>query len=140
MEADRLHLTPTCSQWGYVQVRDGKSRNGRRAVPLTRHAHDMLEKRQAASEMRFVFADEHSNVPGVSSLDHLHAKTRQTLMLSPECVRHSLRHTYLPRLGLAGVKAFTIMKLAGHSSVTVASATFTRRRRRWKMQLQGWTT
>ena len=100
MEADGLHLTPTCSQWGYVQVRDGKSRNGRRAVPLTRRAHDMLEKRQAASEMRFVFADEHSNVPGVSSLDHLHAKTRQTLMLSPECVLHSLRHTYLPRLRL----------------------------------------
>ena len=33
---------------------------------------------------------------------------------------HSLRHTFLTHLGLAGVEAFTIMKLAGHSSVTVS--------------------
>jgi integrase len=73
----------------------------------------------AASETPFVFADEDCNVPRVSSLDHLHAKTRKALKLPPEFVLHSLRHTYLTRLGLAGVEAFTIMRLAGHSSVTV---------------------
>lgn len=31
-----------------------------------------------------------------------------------------MRHTYLTRLGLAGVEAFTIMRLAGHSSVTIS--------------------
>ena len=35
-------------------------------------------------------------------------------------VLHSLRHTCLTRLGEAGADAFTIMKLAGHSSVTVS--------------------
>ena len=35
-------------------------------------------------------------------------------------VLHSLRHTYLTRLGLAGVDAFTIMKLAGHGSLRVS--------------------
>jgi hypothetical protein len=35
-------------------------------------------------------------------------------------VLHSLRHTFLTRLGLAGVEAFTIMKLAGHGSVVVS--------------------
>jgi integrase len=31
-----------------------------------------------------------------------------------------MRHTCLTRLGEAGTDAFTIMKLAGHSSVTVS--------------------
>jgi len=35
-------------------------------------------------------------------------------------VLHSLRHTFLTRLGEAGVDAFTIMRIAGHSSVTVS--------------------
>ncbi|WP_089406480.1 tyrosine-type recombinase/integrase [Granulicella rosea] len=37
-----------------------------------------------------------------------------------EFVLHLLRHTCLTRLGEAGADAFTIMKLAGHSSVTVS--------------------
>ena len=37
-----------------------------------------------------------------------------------EFVLHSLRHTYGTRLGEAGADAFTIMRLMGHSSVTVS--------------------
>ena len=33
---------------------------------------------------------------------------------------HSLRHTMLSRLGESGVDAFTIMRIAGHSSITVS--------------------
>ena len=35
-------------------------------------------------------------------------------------VIHSLRHTMLTRLGEGGADAFTIMRIAGHSSVTVS--------------------
>lgn len=34
---------------------------------------------------------------------------------------HSLRHTFLTRLGEAGADAFTIMRIAGHSSITVSA-------------------
>jgi integrase len=34
-------------------------------------------------------------------------------------VVHSPRHTMLTRLGIQGVDAFTIMKIAGHSSITI---------------------
>jgi len=34
-------------------------------------------------------------------------------------VIHSLRHTFLTRFGEAGADAFTIKKVAGHSSVTI---------------------
>ena len=33
---------------------------------------------------------------------------------------HSLRHTMLTRLGESGVDAFTIMRIAGHSSIVVS--------------------
>jgi hypothetical protein len=35
-------------------------------------------------------------------------------------VIHSLRHTMLTRLGESGVDVFTLMKIAGHSSVKVS--------------------
>jgi len=37
-----------------------------------------------------------------------------------EFVIHSLRHTMLTRLGRSRADAFTIMRIAGHSSVTVS--------------------
>jgi integrase len=54
------------------------------------------------------------------SLDHLHKELRETLKMSGEFVLHSLRHSYGTRLGEAGADAFTIMRLMGHSSVTVS--------------------
>ena len=46
-------------------------------------------------------------------------KARRYVFPAP-FVLHSMRHTCLTRLGEAGADAFTIMKLAGHSSVTVS--------------------
>jgi site-specific recombinase XerD len=55
-----------------------------------------------------------------TSLNHQHSKVRDLLGLSKDFVIHSLRHTMLRRLGEAGVDAFTIMRIAGHSSITVS--------------------
>jgi len=56
------------------------------------------------------------------SLAHQHFKLRAklALALSKDFVIHSLRHTMLTRLGEAGVEAFTIMRIAGHSSVIIS--------------------
>jgi site-specific recombinase XerD len=45
---------------------------------------------------------------------------RTALKLPEDFVIHSLRHTMLTRLGEAGADAFTIMRIAGHSSMTVS--------------------
>ena len=42
------------------------------------------------------------------------------LELPADFVIHSLRHTFGTRLGESGADAFTIMRLMGHSSVTVS--------------------
>jgi integrase len=56
----------------------------------------------------------------VGSLDRLHAIARESLNLSKEFVIHSLRRTFLTRLGETGAEAFAIMKLAGHSSIAMS--------------------
>jgi site-specific recombinase XerD len=45
---------------------------------------------------------------------------RDALNLGPDYVLHSTRHTFCTRLGKAGADAFTIQKLAGHSSITIS--------------------
>jgi len=50
----------------------------------------------------------------------MHGSVRKALNLSKEFVLHSLRHSMLTRLGESGADAFTIMRVAGHSTVVVS--------------------
>ena len=56
----------------------------------------------------------------LESPNHQHQKIRKLLKLPQEFVLHSLRHTMLTRLGESGADAFTIMRIARHSSITVS--------------------
>ena len=105
---------------GYLFVREGKSKNARRHVSLTRRAQEMLVNRSLESKSEYVFANQWGEPYLVTSLDHLHKKLREDLQLPKDCVIHSLRHTFLTRFGEAGADAFTIKKVAGHSSVTIS--------------------
>ena len=112
--------------FGYLQVREGKTKNAKRAVSLTGRVTAMLRARyRAASGTAFVFPGDNPDKPFVySSIDHIHRKVRDNLGLSKgeskDFVIHSLRHTALTRLGDAGVNPFVIMKIAGHSSIAVS--------------------
>jgi integrase len=109
------------ARYGFLRVRDGKSGNARRNVPLSDRVREMLVARATARCSAFVFPGEFPNKPIlVTSLDHQHSKLRKLLKLPTEFVLHGLRHTMLTRLGESGVDAFTIMRIAGHSSVTVS--------------------
>lgn len=108
-------------KFGYVQIRQGKTKNARRAVSLTPRAAALLSQRKADAVNHLVFPGESLEKPFLaSSLAHQHRKVRDKLKLSAEFVVHSLRHTALTRLGEAGADAFTIMRIAGHSSIAVS--------------------
>jgi len=74
----------------------------------------------ASNDSLWVFPGDGENAFLATSLNHQHQKIRETLGLPSEFVLHSLRHTFLTRLGEAGVDAFTIMRIAGHSTITVS--------------------
>lgn len=59
-------------------------------------------------------------MPFVTSINRLHPKMRKFLKLPNNFAIHSMRHTMLTRMGESGVDAFTMMRIAGHSSITVS--------------------
>jgi integrase len=106
---------------GYIRLRKGKSKNAKRTLSLTPRAAEMLKARKTASKSERVFPGDSPGTPIlVTSLDHQHDDVRAILNLSDGFVIHSLRHTMLTGLGEAGADAFTIMRIAGHSIVTVS--------------------
>lgn len=107
------------ARFGYLRVRDGKSKNARRNIPLTDKASSMLRSRWTGTAA-LVFANRDGRRYLVTSINHLHQKARAALKIPKDFVIHSLRHTMLTRLGKSGVDAFTIMRIAGHSSITVS--------------------
>jgi integrase len=121
LEWTDVYLEPVGgAKYGYLCVRKGKSKNAKRNVSLTARVLEMLIARHSASNSKWVFPGETEGPFLATSLNHQHIKIRRLLGLSEDFVIHSLRHTMLTRLGEAGVDAFTIMKIAGHSSITVS--------------------
>ena len=127
---DDIQLEPVGSaRFGYVRVKKGKSKNAKRTVSLTPRVKRMLEdrdKREDAST--WVFPNNENDGPrSVNSLDHQHEKLarpkfkgERVYRFPAEFVLHSLRHTFLTRLGESGAGAFEIMKIAGHANVTIS--------------------
>lgn len=107
-------------RFGWLHVRSGKSRHAKRSLRLTARAVEMLRARKAAGSVGYVFSTEAGGPYLVTYIDRLHARAREAAKFSPEFVIHSLRHTMLTRMGNAGVDAFTIKNIAGHSSVTIS--------------------
>jgi integrase len=99
---------------GSVFIERGKSKNARRTVPLTPRARKIVETLHEKRSEERVFP--------VSSfyVSHQFRGLRDDMELPDDCVLHSCRHTFCTRLGTAGVSAFQIMRLAGHSSVAIS--------------------
>jgi integrase len=125
LQREDVHLDPmNGSRFGYIHIKRGKSKNSKRNVSLTPRVREMLADRLAGHNSSWVFpGDSEGDQPFLStSLDHQHRRIRDRddLGLSKDFVLHSLRHTMLTRLGEAGVDAFSIMRIAGHSSITIS--------------------
>ncbi len=113
--------TAVHAKHGYIVIRGGKSRNAKRNLRLTARAAEMLKARKAGVNSAWTFPSESDAAAFlVSSLDHQHDDVRTGLKMPADFVIHSWRHTMLTWLGEAGADAFSIMKIAGHSSVTVS--------------------
>jgi integrase/recombinase XerC len=68
----------------------------------------------------FVRDNDHSRAASISAINHAHEQVRDLLEMLTDFVPHSFRHSFGTRLGEAGADAFTIMRIMGHSSITVS--------------------
>ena len=114
---------PECPH-GVVHVRQGKTDNAQRSLPITPRAADVLARRKRAEEAKqnpsaFVF-------PGagkrghIVSMQHPHEKAVEDAgLMSFEF--YCWRHTFGTRAAQSGMDRFTLARLMGHSSPSVAA-------------------
>ena len=109
---------------GVLRVTHGKTAAARRLLPMTPRVRSILETRwEAASrpEEGWVWpAPTRSGHVESSSLRKQHAKALKDGEVRP-FVLYSLRHTFLTRLGESGCDAWTLARIAGHSSITMSA-------------------
>jgi integrase len=128
MEWGDITLIPVNgARFGFLKVREGKSKNARRIIPLTDRAAAMLRERLANQASDYVFGNRDGKPYLGTSMNHLHRNAvapkvdgKRNELFPADFVLHTLRHTMLTRLGESGVDAFTIMRIAGHSSIVVS--------------------
>jgi len=99
-------------------AKNSKARN----VPLVPRAVEVLRGRNRRNPVAIglVFHRADGQPLYQTWLNQQHSALRTLLKMPADGVPHSFRHTYGTRLGETGADAFTIMKLMGHSSVTVS--------------------
>ena len=118
---------------GTLLVRYGKTEAARRVLPMTPRVRVVLEARWTAAgkppEGWLWPAPTASGHVDHSSLKKQHAKAFRTLNLEANknnfapvtpFVLYSFRHTFLTRLGQSGCDAWTLARIAGHSSIAIS--------------------
>jgi integrase len=108
------------AKFGYLTVLSGKAKSKKsRNVPLSERVVEMLKQHEPATSGHVFYRADGAPWPN-SHLGQQHSRMRTALKLPSDFVLHSLRHSFGSRLGESGADAFTIMRLMGHSTVTVS--------------------
>ena len=117
-------VTWTNGRNGTILVTQGKTAAARRVLPLTVRARNILQARWEAGEMPaegWVWsAPTRSGQFEKSTLKKQHRKALKLSRVRP-FVLYSLRHIFLTRLGESGCDAWTLARIAGHSSVAMSA-------------------
>jgi integrase len=109
---------------GVVHVRQGKTANAQRSLPLTPRASEVLQRRKKAAEAKaeqsvFVFSG--AGISGyITSVQHPHKAAIEAAGLE-SFEFYCWRHTFGTRAAQSGMDRFTLARLMGHSSPSVAA-------------------
>ena len=130
MRPDELHRMqwqeitwPNAGKRGTILVIKGKSSAARRFIPMTPRVLAVLQSRwedQGRPAQGWVW-------PAPTKTGHMshdttkkqHLQALKDAEIAP-FVLYSLRHTFLTRLGASGCDAWTLMRIAGHSSISMS--------------------
>ena len=114
----------TESPHGVIHVRQGKTANAQRSLPLTPRAAEVLQRRKREAEVKpkksaFVFPGV-GNSGHILSLQHPHEQAVKDAKLQP-FEFYCWRHTFGTRAAQSGMDRFSLARLMGHSSPAVAA-------------------
>jgi len=111
-------------RYGTLLVTHGKTATARRVLPMTQRVRGILEgrwERAAKPAEGWVWpAPTRTGHVESSSLKKQHRKALKLSKVRP-FVLYSLRHTFLTRLGESGCDAWTLARIAGHSSINISA-------------------
>ena len=114
----------TGGQQGFLQITHGKTAAARRMIPMSQRVRAILEMRwesaQRPSEGWVWAAPTLSGHIEPSTTKKQHQRALKLSGVRPFVV-YSLRHTFLTRLGEAGCDAWTLARIAGHSSIAMSA-------------------
>ncbi len=130
------HISWDSGRFGALRVTHGKTPAAKRVLPFTMRVRSVLEMRWEAAERPqegWVFPaptksghidqgstrKQHSSVFKAVNTDNT-GKPLEKPLLRP-FVLYSFRHTFLTRLGESGCDAWTLARIAGHSSITISA-------------------
>lgn len=102
---------------GAIQITSGKSAAAQRIIPMTVRCRSTLERLYVEQGQ-----PEEGHVWQIASetLRRMHLNTLATAKVK-HFVLHSIRHTFLTRLGASGCDAWTLANVAGHSNIRVSA-------------------
>jgi integrase len=111
-------------QQGTLQVTHGKTAAAKRMIPMSPRVRAVIERRWVAAQKPregWVWAaDTLSGHIEPSTTKKQHQRALRLSGVRPFVI-YSLRHTFLTRLGEAGCDAWTLARIAGHSSISMSA-------------------
>jgi integrase len=114
----------TNGRCGSLQVTHGKTSAARRMLPMSPRVRALIEKRwEAAKNPAEGWVWTAATASGhiePSTMKKQHQRALKLSGLRP-FVLYSLRHTFLTRLGESGCDAWTLARIAGHSSIAISA-------------------
>jgi integrase len=110
---------------GTLTVVHGKSPAARRTLPMTARVQSVLQNLWLSvgePEVGYLWPKETtgSGYVHAETIRKTHLRAIQAANVRP-FVLHSIRHTFLTRLGESGCDAWTLARIAGHASIKVSS-------------------
>jgi len=100
-----------------------KTKSSKREVPMTSRVKAILKAKKELARSQYVWTSAEGNAAlSIYAADSAFLRLRRAAHITAwDCVLHACRHTFCSNLGNAGMDAYTIMKLAGHASITISA-------------------
>ena len=127
------NLTLSSGKHGLVLITHGKTAAARRTIPLTPRVRQVLEARWETAERPqegWIWPAptkrghmDHSSIKKqhLRAFRNVNKQIKNKAQHLKPFVLYSFRHTFLTRLGESGCDAWTLARIAGHSSITISS-------------------